>query len=101
MLNQLVLVGRIVEDNLEVKKENDKDLLTITLAVNRAYKNAEGVYETDFIPCILWGGVATNTAEYYKKGDIVGVRGRVQSVDGKLAVVAEKLTFLSSKKSEE
>lgn len=101
MLNQLVIVGRIVEDSLEVKKENDKELLTITLAVNRAYKNAEGIYETDFIPCILWGGVATNTAEYCRKGDIVGVKGRVQSVDGKLEVVAEKLTFLSSKKSEE
>ena len=64
-------------------------------------KNEEGIYETDFIKCILWGIVAENTAEWCYKGDIVGVKDRIQSNNGKLEVVAEKVTFLSSNKRED
>ena len=28
-------------------------------------------YDTDFIDCILWTGIAENTAEYCKKGDLL------------------------------
>ena len=37
------------------------------------------VYETDFVDCTLFDGVAQNTSEYCKKGDIVGVKGRIQT----------------------
>lgn len=109
MLNQIVLVGRIVRDPELQQLENDKEVANITLAVQRAYKNEEGVYETDFIDCTLWNVVAKNTTEYCKKGDIVGIKGRLQSdsyekVDGtkvsKLNVIAEKVTFLTSKSQE-
>lgn len=97
MLNQIVLVGRLVSDPKINETENEKKVSTITLAVPRSYKNANGEYETDFIPCVLWNGIATNTTEYCRKGDIVGVKGRMQCTEGKLEVVAEKVTFLSSK----
>jgi single-strand DNA-binding protein len=110
MLNQVVLVGRLTKD-IEVKElEGGKKVASVTLAVQRCFKNAEGEYETDFIECTLWNMVAENTAEYCKKGDIVGVKGRLQSntyekEDGtkvyKTEVVAEKVTFLSSRKNEE
>lgn len=109
MLNQTVLVGRVVRD-VEVKEtESGSKIANITLAVPRSYKNSEGIYETDFIDCVLWNDVATNTAEYVKKGDLVGVKGRLQSREIEkyhekikvLEVVAEKLTFLSSKKETE
>lgn len=96
MLNQVVMVGRLVNDP-EVKEEK----AYITLAVQRSYKNANGEYDTDFIGCVLFNNIATNTAEYCKKGDIVGVKGRLQSndeTDNKIEVIAEKVTFLSSKK---
>lgn len=106
MLNQIVLVGRLTKD-LEVKEvENGKSVSNITLAVPRNFKNADGEYDTDFIDCTLWNGVAQNTAKYCKKGDIVGVKGRMQTNsyekdDGtkefKLNVIAEKVTFLSSR----
>ena len=63
-----------------------------------------------FVECTLWNNIAENTAEYCKKGDIVGVKGRLQTnnyekEDGskvfKLDVVAEKVTFLSSRSKEE
>ena len=102
MLNQIILVGRIANDVIETKDiETGKKVAYITLAIPRAFKNAEGVYDTDFIDCTLWNSVAENTAKYCKKGDIVGVKGRVEcnreNNENKIRVVAEKVTFLSSK----
>lgn len=109
MLNQLVLVGRLVKKPELRKSENNKDYTFITLAVPRSFKSSNGEYETDFVDCILWDNAATNTVEYCNKGDIVGVRGRIQSrkIDDEedkrtvLEVICERVTFLSNKKPEE
>ena len=69
----------------------------------------EGGYDTDFIDCIAFDSIAENTKEYCEKGDIVGVKGRVQSrtieKEGKteylMEIIAEKVTFLSNKHPEE
>lgn len=103
MLNQLVLVGRLVKD-VEIKETNGNKNAIITLAVNRSYKNVNGEYETDFIDIVLWNGIATNTKEYCKKGDVIGIKGRIQttSVNDKknIEIIAEKVTFLSSNKGQ-
>lgn len=101
MLNCLTMVGRLVSDPQINETEEGKKVATITLAVPRSFKNEEGIYDTDFIPCTLWNGVAQTTAEYCRKGDMVGVKGRVQSIEGKLEIVAEKISFLSSKATKE
>lgn len=105
MLNQIVLVGRLVQDPEIKELENGVKTSYITLAVSRSYKNADGIYETDFIPCLLYKGIAENTAEYCKKGDVIGVKGRVQTKqeEGKniIEIVAEKVTFLSNRKETE
>lgn len=49
----------------------------MTLAIPRSFKNMDGEYETDFINCKLWDTVAKNSSEHCKKGDIVGVKGRM------------------------
>ena len=108
MMNQVVLVGRLTADPEVVDTENKKKKTVVTLAVSRNYKNSDGVYETDFIRCILWNAIAASTSEYCHKGDVVGVKGRLQTSsyekDGEkkysVDVIAEKVTFLSSKKSE-
>lgn len=109
MLNQIILVGRLVKTPEVIETESGKKMSYITLAIPRTFKNAAGEYDTDFIDCVLWEVVAESTSEYCKQGDIVGVKGRVQSrmiedEDGnnhkKIEVVAEKITFLSSKKEE-
>lgn len=106
MLNQIVLVGRLVKDPSLRELESGKKVTFITLAVPRSYKNMEGVYETDFIDCILWEHIAQNTTEYCRKGDLVGVKGRIQSRIVEIPqntrkyiveIVAEKVSFLSSK----
>lgn len=106
MLNQIVMVGRLVSDPELKETESGKKVSNLTLAVPRSYKNENGEYDTDFVDCTLWTGVAESTAEYCKKGDLIGIKGRVQTdsyenSDGKkqktMRVVAEKVTFLSSK----
>lgn len=109
MLNQVVLVGRIVRNPELRETESNEKVTNITVAVPRAFKNVNGEYETDFVPCIVWRGVAENVVEYCKKGDLVGVKGRIQSrvIEKEeekryvIEVIAEKITFLSSKRTEE
>lgn len=109
MLNQTVIVGRLVREPELTKTENDRNITNITLAVPRSYKNENGEYETDFIDCTLWGNVAETTTEYCHKGDLLGIKGRIQSStyedEGKtvkrMQVVAEKVTFLSSSRNKD
>ena len=107
MMNQVVLVGRIVYDPELHETESGLKVTTITLAVPRAYKNPDGEYETDFIKCVIWRGIAENVAEYVKRGDLVGIKGRIQMriIDDEaknqiMEIIADKVSFLSSKPKE-
>ena len=105
MLNQVILVGRLVRNPELQLTESGKKISVVTLAVNRAFKNTNGEYDTDFFDCTLWTNVAENTAEYCRTGDVIGVKGRLQTrivekEDGnkfkRTEIVAERVTFLSS-----
>lgn len=95
MLNHIILVGRLTS-GLEIKEVEERKECIITLAVPKSHKNENGEYETDFIQCRLCGSIAENTVEYCKKGDVVGVKGRVQNTDNGIEIIAEKISFLSS-----
>lgn len=108
MVNQIVLVGRIAKAPETRTSENGRKFATLTLAVPRNYKNSNGEYDTDFLDCTLWSSVAESTSEYCKTGDMIGVKGRIQSrivesPDGvrrrKTEIVAERVTFLTSNSS--
>ncbi len=110
MVNQVVLVGRLVKKPELRITENGKKMSVMTLAVPRNYKNVDGEYETDFLDCTLWTAIAENTNEYCDTGDMLGVKGRVQTriieaADGtkkkKTEIVAEKVTFLTSNNSKQ
>ena len=106
MLNQIVIAGRLTANPEIITTENNKKRTYITVAVPRSYKNVDGTYDTDFFRCTLWNGIAESTCEYCKKGDVVGVKGRIQTSsyekDGDkvytMDVIAEKVSFLSSKR---
>lgn len=110
MNNIVILIGRITR-NIELKKTpNAISVCNITLAVNRNYKNSEGVYETDFITCTCYRNIAERASMYCKKGDLVGIKGMIQvrdyEKDGKKTyateIIVDRLNFLSiaSKKEE-
>ena len=109
MMNQAMLVGRLTKDPEVVENESGTKYSNLTIAVPRNYKNADGIYETDFIEITLWNSIAENTSEYCKKGDLVGVKGHIQTrkyedadevIHNVTEVIAEKVTFLSSKKAD-
>ena len=109
-MNNVVLVGRLTKDPEVIEKSDDKKVTTVTVAVNRNFKNSEGKYDCDFVRCVLWDGIAVNTCEYCKKGDVIGIKGRLQTssyedkdhnINYVTEVIAERVTFLSSTKKEE
>ena len=109
-MNNVVLVGRLTSNPEVTETEGGNQVTSVNVAVSRNYKNVDGVYETDFIRCILWNEIATNTTEYCKIGDVIGIKGRLQTSsyddeNGKrhfvTDVVAERITFLSSAKPKE
>lgn len=90
MLNQVVVVGRIYS------MENGE----LVMAVPRSFKNENGEYDTDYIEARLSKSIEENVSTYCEKGDLVGVKGRLESSINKMQVIAEKVTFLSSRKKD-
>ena len=110
MLNQVILVGRLTKKPEIKETESGKKLTYINIAVQRPFKNVDGLYDTDFISCVLWNNIAENVVEYTNVGDVIGVKGRIQTdkyenQDGNMnyitEIIAEKISFLSSSKGSE
>ncbi|AFV51036.1 single-stranded binding protein [Lactococcus phage Q33] len=109
MINNVTLVGRITkEPELRYTPQN-KAVATFTLAVNRAFKNANGEREADFINCVIWGQQAENLAKFAKKGALIGITGRIQTRNYEnqqgqkvyvTEVVAENFQMLESNKAQ-
>ena len=91
MLNNFILVGRVV------KLPSEENTRKLKVAVTRTYKNTEGIYDTDFIDIILSVPLTCNALDYLGKGDLVGVKGRIETTsDHNIVLIADKLTYLSS-----
>jgi single-strand DNA-binding protein len=78
VLNVVILVGRLAQDPELRYTPEGQPVASFTLAVNRPYKNGEGVQETDFIPVIAWRKLAEQATQYLTKGRLVAVEGRLQ-----------------------
>ena len=96
MLNQLVCVGRLV--GCPEEKEGE---VVIKISVGRPYKNEDGDYDSDIIPIILRNHLIEAVKDYVEEGDLIGVKARVEADGDKILIIADKLTFLSSKKDVE
>ncbi|WP_438312278.1 single-stranded DNA-binding protein [Sporosarcina sp. FA9] len=108
MINRVVLVGRLTKDPELKYTQTGIAVTRFTLAVNRAFKNAAGEQEADFVSCVAWRKQAENVANYLKKGSLAGVDGRIQTgsfegTDGKRVytteVVADSTQFLEPRSS--
>ena len=107
-LNKIIIMGRMTR-NPEIRyTQSQKPVASFTLAVDRDYNNGEK--ETDFIDCVAWSKTAEFVDQYFIKGQMAVVEGRLQSRDwtdregGKRKaweVVADRVYFGESKKKEE
>jgi len=105
MINRVVLVGRLTKNPELRYTPNGVASCRFTLAVNRAFKS-EGEQQADFIQCVAWRKQAENLANFQRKGNLIGVEGRIQTgsyegQDGKRVyttdVVTDSIQFLEHK----
>lgn len=106
-MNSIIIAGRLTRDP-ELKTTNSgTEVCNIAVAVDRFAKKGEEK-KADFIDCTVWGksGVFVNT--YFKKGDGIVIRGRLESRKWKdndgnnrtsWEVVAENVEFAQGKGS--
>lgn len=85
MFNQVFLVGRIAEDY-----SKDSSILTVEIKKN----GTDNVFETDSVDVTIKGIISQCLSNYCKKGDIIGVKGKVENeiINNvkKMIIIAEK-----------
>lgn len=77
-MNKVNLIGRICND-LELKDAGENKYTRFSLAVNRKYTKEDGTRDADFISCVAWNKAAEIIKQYFKKGSLIGIVGRIQT----------------------
>lgn len=106
-MNKVILMGRLTRSP-EVRYSQGAEPVAVaryTLAVNRRFKRKDEP-EADFIPCVALGESGEFAEKYFRKGQLVGVIGRLQvrswDKDGErryaTEVIIEEQHFAESKK---
>ncbi|MFD1456394.1 single-stranded DNA-binding protein [Levilactobacillus lanxiensis] len=79
MINRVVLTGRLTRDVDLRYTQGGAAVATFTLAVDRRFTNKSGEREADFVSCVIWRKSAENFANFFHKGSLVGIEGRIQT----------------------
>jgi len=77
--NNVMLIGNLTRDPELKESASGVQVCRITLAVQRAFKNSEGNYDADFVPCIAFKATADLIAKYTVKGQRISVIGEFRS----------------------
>ena len=78
MLNRIILMGRLTRDPELRKTQSDTPVCSFSLAVDRDYKKDGEKKETDFIDIVAWRSTAEFVRNYFSKGRMAVVEGRLQ-----------------------
>lgn len=107
MLNKIVLMGRLCKDPELRRTQSGTAVTSFTMAVDRDFKGQNGEKETDFIDIVAWRGTAEFVCNYFSKGRMAVVEGRLQIRDwtdkngnkrSSAEVVADNIYFGDSKR---
>lgn len=110
MLNDITIQGRICNDVTLRYTQSQKPVASFTLAVERDFAPTGEKKETDFPHITAWNNLATFCDKYLSKGNMIIVRGRLQSREWtdkhdqkrtEWEIVADNIYFCESKKSEQ
>jgi len=77
-MNKVILMGRLTRDP-EVRYSQSSEPVAVvrySLAVNRRFKR-QGEADADFINCVAFGKTGEFAEKYFRKGQMVGVVGRL------------------------
>ena len=106
-LNRIILMGRLTRDPELRRTQSGTAVTSFSLAVDRDFKSQSGEKETDFIDIVAWRNTAEFVCNYFTKGRMAVVEGRLQIRDwtdrdgGKrrsAEVVADNVYFGDSKR---
>ncbi len=106
MFNLVVLTGRLTADPELKTTPNGTNVTTFSIAVERRYRSGEE-RQTDFINIVAWQKTAEFITKYFKKGNLIGIEGsiqtrRYQDKNGNnrnaFEVIANNVQFVESKK---
>ena len=106
MLNSVIIMGRLTRDPEMRHTQNGTAVASLTMACDRDFKPQNGEKETDFVDVVVWGKTAEFAANYFTKGRMAIVEGRLQvrgwqDKDGNkrksTEVVADRMYFGDSK----
>ena len=109
MLNKVVLMGRFAKDPELRSTGTSTSVTSFSVACDRDFKGQNGEREADFINCVAWKGTAEFISQYFKKGSMAVIEGRLQTrpyedADGKkrtaTEVIVNNIYFAESKKEE-
>ena len=109
MLNSVTLAGRLTKDPELRYTKSQKPVASFTVACERDFAPTGEEKETDFVDIVAWNKTAEFVHQYFTKGSMVIVTGRLQSRewtdknDNKRVsweVVADRVYFGESKKKD-
>ena len=81
MLNNTILMGRMVRDPELRRTTTGTAVTSFTLACDRDFKGQNGEKETDFIDVTCWRNTAEFVSKFFAKGRMAIVEGRLQMRD--------------------
>lgn len=79
MLNKAILMGRLTRDPELRHTQSNMAVCSFRLAIDRDRKSPTGERQADFIDCVAWGRQAEFVSQWFTKGVMAIVVGRVQS----------------------
>ena len=110
-MNKVILMGRLTRDpEVRYTQSNNTLVASFSLAVNRRFVRQGEERQADFINIVAWSKLGEFCSKYFKKGQQVGVIGRIQTrtwddEQGQkhyvTEVVAEEAYFADSKREQE
>lgn len=78
MLNVVVLSGRLTADPELKTTPNGISVCSFSIAVERRFKSGEE-RQSDFINIVTWRSSAEFVSKYFKKGQMIAIRGSIQT----------------------
>ena len=78
-MNVVCLVGRLTADPELRQTPNGTNVCSFSVAVNRAFAGANGERQADFINCVAWRQTAEFISRYFRKGNMIGLNGSIQT----------------------
>ena len=81
MLNEVILMGRLTRDPDVRMTQNGTTAANFALACERDYAPQGQDRETDFFDIVAFRNTADFVGQYFSKGQLVAVKGRLQQRD--------------------